>query len=63
MLDSLCDLLQPTPGMAFDYNQPPGEPAMTCCVAFTPAFVEAGLCKSGQDARSDMPDFFYGTNV
>jgi len=29
MLDTLRDLMQPPPGMAFDFSQPPGEPALT----------------------------------
>lgn len=28
MLDTLRDLMQPPPGMAFDFSQPPGEPAL-----------------------------------
>jgi len=29
MLNTLQDLLRPPPGMAFDFSQPPGEPALT----------------------------------
>lgn len=29
MLDTLRDLMRPPPGMAFDFSQPPGEPALT----------------------------------